>query len=66
MPPKNRQMAVKAVASFLRSAAGGGFAKQLEFEAIGEVGENTGVRSFLVNDWDDVDEKWLRGVRTWR
>ena len=28
-----------------------------------EVGENTGVRSFLVNDWDDVDEQWLSGVK---
>jgi 4-hydroxy-3-methylbut-2-enyl diphosphate reductase len=23
------------------------------------VGDNTGMRSFLVNDWDDVDPAWL-------
>jgi 4-hydroxy-3-methylbut-2-enyl diphosphate reductase len=28
-----------------------------------EVGENSGVRSFLVNDWGDVNQGWLQDVR---
>jgi 4-hydroxy-3-methylbut-2-enyl diphosphate reductase len=28
-----------------------------------EVGENSGVRSYLVNDWNDVRAAWLEGVR---
>ncbi len=35
---ENRQMAVKAVSRSLRSAAGGGFAEQLEFQAAGGSG----------------------------
>jgi 4-hydroxy-3-methylbut-2-enyl diphosphate reductase len=27
-----------------------------------EVGDNFGVRSYLVNDWSDVNPSWLEGV----
>ena len=60
---ENRQMAVKAVASFCDLLLVVGSQNSSNSKRLVEVGENTGVRSFLVNDWDDVDEKWLRGVK---
>jgi hypothetical protein len=43
----------------VRLAAGGGFAEQLQFQAAGGGGANFGVRSYLVNDYGDVDIAWL-------
>jgi len=60
---ENRQMAVKAVASFCDLLLVVGSQNSSNSKRLVEVGENTGVRSFLVNDWDDVDEKWLTGVK---
>ena len=60
---ENRQMAVKAVASFCDLLLVVGSQNSSNSKRLVEVGENTGVRSFLVNDWDDVDEKWLSGVK---
>lgn len=60
---ENRQMAVKAVASFCDLLLVVGSQNSSNSKRLVEVGENTGVRSFLVNDWDDVDEQWLSGVK---
>jgi 4-hydroxy-3-methylbut-2-enyl diphosphate reductase len=60
---ENRQMAVKAVASFCDLLLVVGSQNSSNSKRLVEVGENTGVRSFLVNDWDDVDENWLGGVK---
>src|SRR5579864_722049 len=60
---ENRQMAVKAVASFCDLLLVVGSQNSSNSKRLVEVGENTGVRSFLVNDWDDVDENWLSGVK---
>jgi 4-hydroxy-3-methylbut-2-en-1-yl diphosphate reductase len=60
---ENRQMAVKAVASFCDLLLVVGSQNSSNSKRLVEVGENTGVRSFLVNDWDDVDEDWLSGVK---
>jgi 4-hydroxy-3-methylbut-2-enyl diphosphate reductase len=60
---ENRQMAVKAVASFCDLLLVVGSQNSSNSKRLVEVGENTGVRSFLVNDWDDVDENWLTGVK---
>ena len=60
---ENRQMAVKAVASFCDLLLVVGSQNSSNSKRLVEVGENTGVRSFLVDDWDDVDEKWLSGVK---
>src|SRR5712692_7896592 len=60
---ENRQMAVKAVACFCDLLLVVGSQNSSNSKRLVEVGENTGVRSFLVNDWDDVDEKWLNGVK---
>jgi 4-hydroxy-3-methylbut-2-en-1-yl diphosphate reductase len=60
---ENRQMAVKAVASFCDLLLVVGSENSSNSKRLVEVGENSGVRSFLVNDWDDVDERWLDGVK---
>ncbi len=60
---ENRQMAVKAVASFCDLLLVVGSQNSSNSKRLVEVGDNTGVRSFLVNDWDDVDEQWLSGVK---
>jgi 4-hydroxy-3-methylbut-2-enyl diphosphate reductase len=60
---ENRQMAVKAVASFCDLLLVVGSQNSSNSKRLVEVGENTGVRSFLVNDWDDVDQQWLSGVK---
>ena len=52
---ENRQMAVKAVASFCDLLLVVGSQNSSNSKRLVEVGENTGVRSFLVNDWDDVN-----------
>jgi 4-hydroxy-3-methylbut-2-enyl diphosphate reductase len=60
---ENRQMAVKAVALYCDLLLVVGSQNSSNSKRLVEVGENTGVRSFLVNDWDDVDENWLNGVK---
>ncbi len=60
---ENRQMAVKAVAHFCDLLLVVGSENSSNSKRLVEVGDNTGVRSFLVNDWDDVDTGWLEGVR---
>jgi len=60
---ENRQMAVKAVAHFCDLLLVVGSENSSNSKRLVEVGDNTGVRSFLVNDWDDVDTSWLEGVR---
>ena len=59
---ENRQMAVKAVAmaSDLLLVVGSNYSSNSK--RLVEVGENTGVRSFLVNDRTEVDPAWLEGV----
>ena len=60
---ENRQMAVKAVAGFCDLLLVVGSQNSSNSKRLVEVGENSGVRSFLVNDWGDVDAQWLEGVR---
>jgi 4-hydroxy-3-methylbut-2-enyl diphosphate reductase len=60
---ENRQMAVKGVAHFCDLLLVVGSENSSNSKRLVEVGDNTGVRSFLVNDWDDVDTGWLEGVR---
>src|SRR5579872_292272 len=59
---ENRQMAVKAVASSCDLLLVVGSQNSSNSKRLVEVGDNTGVRSFLVNDWSDVNEDWLQGV----
>jgi len=60
---ENRQMAVKAVAGFCNLLLVVGSQNSSNSKRLVEVGENSGVRSFLVNDWGDVDQGWLENVR---
>jgi 4-hydroxy-3-methylbut-2-en-1-yl diphosphate reductase len=60
---ENRQMAVKAVASFCDLLLVVGSQNSSNSKRLVEVGENSGLRSFLVNDWDDVNAAWLDGVK---
>jgi 4-hydroxy-3-methylbut-2-enyl diphosphate reductase len=60
---ENRQMAVKAVAAFCDLLLVVGSQNSSNSKRLVEVGENSGVRSYLVNDWGDVDQVWLASVR---
>ncbi|MGI8992463.1 MAG: 4-hydroxy-3-methylbut-2-enyl diphosphate reductase [Bryobacteraceae bacterium] len=60
---ENRQMAVKAVASFCDLLLVVGSGNSSNSKRLVEVGGNFGVRGFLVNDWNDVDPAWLEGVK---
>jgi len=60
---ENRQMAVKAVANFCDLLLVVGSQNSSNSKRLVEVGENSGVRSFLVNDWGDVIQGWLEDVR---
>src|SRR5690242_17563823 len=60
---ENRQMAVKAVAGFCNLLLVVGSQNSSNSKRLVEVGENSGVRSFLVNDWGDVNSAWLDEVR---
>jgi len=60
---ENRQMAVKAVASVCDLLLVVGSQNSSNSKRLVEVGENSGVRSYLVNDWGDVDNEWLSGVK---
>src|SRR5215469_9082770 len=60
---ENRQMAVKAVASFCDLLLVVGSQNSSNSKRLVEVGENSGVRSYLVNDWGDVNREWLENVK---
>ncbi len=59
---ENRQMAVKAVAGSLDLLLVVGSQNSSNSKRLVEVGENSGVRSYLVNDRSAVDPEWLDGV----
>ncbi len=60
---ENRQMAVKGVASFCDLLLVVGSQNSSNSKRLVEVGANSGVRSYLVNDWGDVNPGWLDDVR---
>jgi 4-hydroxy-3-methylbut-2-enyl diphosphate reductase len=60
---ENRQMAVKAISEFCDLLLVVGSQNSSNSKRLVEVGDNFGVRSYLVNDRDDVDPDWLEGVR---
>jgi 4-hydroxy-3-methylbut-2-enyl diphosphate reductase len=60
---ENRQMAVKGVAGFCDLLLVVGSQNSSNSKRLVEVGENAGVRSYLVNDSHEVDVAWLEGAR---
>lgn len=60
---ENRQMAVKAVSEFCDLLLVVGSQNSSNSKRLVEVGDNFGVRSYLVNDRSDVDLAWLEGVK---
>jgi 4-hydroxy-3-methylbut-2-en-1-yl diphosphate reductase len=60
---ENRQMAVKAVSEACELLLVVGSQNSSNSKRLVEVGDNFGVRSYLVNDRSDVDVNWLDGVR---
>src|SRR6266567_1431062 len=60
---ENRQMAVKAVSESVDLLLVVGSQNSSNSKRLVEVGDNFGVRSYLVNDRSDVDELWLGGVK---
>jgi 4-hydroxy-3-methylbut-2-enyl diphosphate reductase len=60
---ENRQMAVKAVSEFCDLLLVVGSQNSSNSKRLVEVGDNFGVRSYLVNDRSDVRLDWLEGVR---
>ena len=60
---ENRQMAVKAVSKFIDLMLVVGSQNSSNSKRLVEVGDNCGVRSFLVNDRTDIDVRWLDGAR---
>jgi len=61
---ENRQMAVKAVSEVCSLLLVVGSQNSSNSKRLVEVGANFGVRSFLVNDCNDVDTTWLDGVKS--
>jgi len=61
---ENRQMGVKAVAPFCQLLLVVGSMNSSNSKRLVEVCENTGVRSFLVDDESDVNPAWLQDVTT--
>ena len=59
---ENRQMAVKGVAQFCEVLLVVGSANSSNSKRLVEVGQNYAVKSYLVNDWAEVDLAWLDGV----
>ena len=59
---ENRQMAVKAVATDCDLLLVVGSENSSNSKRLVEVGGNAGIRSYLVNDWNEVDPEWLNGV----
>ena len=60
---ENRQMAVKAVSEGIDLLLVVGSQNSSNSKRLVEVGDNFGVRSYLVNDRSDVDASWLAGVK---
>ncbi len=60
---QNRQMAVKAVSRHLDLLLVVGSQNSSNSKRLVEVADNSGVRSFLVNDRSDVDASWLEQVK---
>jgi 4-hydroxy-3-methylbut-2-enyl diphosphate reductase len=60
---ENRQMAVKAMATTCELLLVVGSNNSSNSKRLVEVGENSGVRSYLVNDRTEIDTRWLEGVR---
>lgn len=60
---ENRQMAVKAVSKFCDLLLVVGSQNSSNSKRLVEVGDNFGVRSYLVNDRSDIDAAWLDGVK---
>jgi 4-hydroxy-3-methylbut-2-en-1-yl diphosphate reductase len=60
---ENRQMAVKAVSEHIELLLVVGSQNSSNSKRLVEVGGNTEVRSFLVNDRGDVDPQWFQGIR---
>ncbi len=60
---ENRQMAVKALSEACDLLLVVGSQNSSNSKRLVEVGDNCGVRSYLVNDRTDVDTNWLEGVK---
>jgi 4-hydroxy-3-methylbut-2-enyl diphosphate reductase len=60
---ENRQMAVKAVSECVDLLLVVGSQNSSNSKRLVEVGDNFGVRSYLVNDRSDVDAGWLHGIQ---
>jgi len=59
---ENRQMAVKAISGAIELLLVVGSQNSSNSKRLVEVGDNFGVRSYLVNDRGDVEVSWLDGV----
>jgi 4-hydroxy-3-methylbut-2-en-1-yl diphosphate reductase len=60
---ENRQMAVKAVSECVDLLLVVGSQNSSNSKRLVEVGQNFGVKSYLVNDRRDIDAAWLAGVK---
>jgi 4-hydroxy-3-methylbut-2-enyl diphosphate reductase len=60
---ENRQMAVKAVSECVDLLLVVGSHNSSNSKRLVEVGDNFGVRSYLVNDRGDIHQEWLVGVK---
>src|SRR5215472_85008 len=60
---ENRQMAVKAISEAIELLLVVGSQNSSNSKRLVEVGDNFGVRSFLVNDRRDINPAWLDGVK---
>jgi 4-hydroxy-3-methylbut-2-en-1-yl diphosphate reductase len=60
---ENRQMAVKAISEAIDLLLVVGSQNSSNSKRLVEVGDNVGVRSYLVNDRSEVDTAWLEGIR---
>ncbi|HLK47895.1 MAG TPA: hypothetical protein VKT49_07160, partial [Bryobacteraceae bacterium] len=60
---ENRQMAVKAISEAIDLLLVVGSQNSSNSKRLVEVGDNVGVRSYLVNDCGEVDPDWLQAIR---
>jgi 4-hydroxy-3-methylbut-2-enyl diphosphate reductase len=60
---ENRQMAVKAISDHVDLLLVVGSQNSSNSKRLVEVGDNFGIRSYLVNDRSDVDAEWLDGIK---
>jgi 4-hydroxy-3-methylbut-2-enyl diphosphate reductase len=60
---ENRQMAVKAISDHVELLLVVGSQNSSNSKRLVEVGDNFGIRSYLVNDRSDVDADWLDGIK---